>query len=457
MLRYLKKVYNLVDNKRSRDSVSDLKSKFILLLADMITIVVSLLIGYIIANLINYTIGFSSHTFLNASYGFFYIIIPFVFFYEGIYTRRYDFWHELRLIIKGLLLSLVMIFAYLSLTKEVQEHSRSVIIISFFIMSIFIPIIKVFTKKKLFEIGLWKLGVKILHDDPAMESMIFNDPYLGYMKSSRKEASIVFINSQNCDIELVKKQLEEEISSKSKVMFLPVFNNYQFSNSDIYELNNSRTNLVVLENKLSSKYRKFVNTSYNYILAFILLPLLLPIIGIIAFLIKKDSKGPVFFMQERLGLDGRTFLVFKFRTMHVNGDEILNEYLKDNPKEKENYEIYCKYDKDPRITKIGRILRNTSADELAQIFNVVKGEMNFVGPRPYMVTEKEKIGATNADVILKTKPGITGLWQVSGRNDLSFEDRVKMDKWYIYNWSLWKDFVILIKTVNVVLNRSGAK
>ena len=447
----------MVHNKRSSDNVSDFKSKVILFIFDVLSILLSLLIGFVVTNMINHTIGFSSHTFLNASYGLFYFIIPFVFFYEGMYTHRFDFWHELRLIVKGLFLSLIIIFAYLSLTQTTGEHSRSVIIISFIFMTIFIPIIKIMVKKKLFDIGLWKLGVKILQEDTSMESMIFDNPYIGYIKSSRKEASIVFINSQDSNIELIKKQLEEEISSKSKVMFLPVFNNYQFSNSDMFELNNSRTNLVVLQNKLSSKYRKFINTAYNYVLAVVLLPLLLPIIAIISFLIKKDSRGPVFFMQERLGVDAKVFLVFKFRTMHINGDEILQEYLKDNPKEKENYEIYCKYENDPRITKIGRVLRNTSADELAQIFNVLKGEMNFVGPRPYMVTEKEKIGQTNADVILKTKPGITGLWQVSGRSELSFDERVDMDKWYIYNWSLWKDFVIMLKTINVVLRKSGAK
>jgi len=255
----------------------------------------------------------------------------------------------------------------------------------------------------------------------------------------------------------MKKELEKLIGSKEKVMFVPVFNNYQFSSSEIFELNNSRTSLIVLQNKLNSQYRMFINIVYNYILAVILLPLLLPIIGLIALLVKRDSKGPVFFMQERLGIDGEVFLVYKFRTMHINGDEILQEYLKEHPEEVENYEVYCKYENDPRITKIGKILRNTSADELAQIFNVLKGQMNFVGPRPYMVTEKEKIGTTNAGVILKVKPGITGLWQVSGRNELTFEDRIKMDKWYIYNWSLWMDFVIFVKTISVVLNRSGAK
>jgi len=449
----------VLKNKRKSDYSKELKSKVALFISDIFSIFLSLVLGFVFANFLNITVGFSAHTFLNASYGLyiFYMIIPFVFFYEGLYTHRFDFWHELRLIIKGLFLSFIVVFAYLALTKDLGSHSRSVIIASFIFMAFLIPIIKIVVKKKLFTMGIWKLGVKVLNNDIKVEEEIFNNPYLGYIKSSREEASIVFINSQDSDIISIKKQLEDEISSKNKVMFVPVFNNYLFSSTDMFELNNSQTSLIVLQNKLHSQYRMFINIVYNYILALLLLPFLLPIIGIIALLIKRDSKGPIFFMQERLGLDGKVFLVYKFRSMHINGDEILQEYLNENPQEVENYEVYCKYENDPRITNIGKILRKTSADELAQIFNVLKGEMNFVGPRPYMLTEKEKIGATNADVILKVKPGITGLWQVSGRNELTFEDRISMDKWYIYNWSLWMDFVIFVKTISVVLNRSGAK
>ena len=344
-------------NKRSSEYSKEIKAKVALVFVDLLGVFISLILGFVIANFLNYTTGFSAHTFLNASYGFyiFYLIIPFIFFHEGLYTYRYDFWHELRLILKGLFVSSIVVFAYLALTKDIGGQSRAVILLSFLIMAILIPFFKLCLKKKLFQIGIWKLGVKVLNDDLHLESEIFNNPYLGYIKSSRTEASIVFINSQEANIENVKKQLEKEISSKNKVMFVPVFNNYQFSSSDIFELTDSRTNLVVLQNKLSSHYRMFINITYNYILAILLLPVLLPIIGVIALLIKKDSKGPIFFMQKRLGVDGKVFWVYKFRTMHINGDEILQTYLKEHPEEVKNYEIYCKYENDPRITKIGRI------------------------------------------------------------------------------------------------------
>jgi len=448
-------------NKRKRATIysKEMRAKSILLIVDVLSIFISLLFGFVVANILNIFTGFSSHQFLNSSTSLyvFYLIIPLVFFSEGIYTHRFDFWHELRLILRGLVLSFIIILAYLALTKNMDGHSRAVIILSFLFMAFVIPIMKLIVKNKMFKLGLWKIGVKILDNNADIEKTIFNDPYTGYIKSKRATTSFVFLNSQQKDISLAKKQLEEEISSKHKVMFLPFFNNYKFSSSDIFELDRSRTNLIVLENKLNSKYRMFVNITYNYIVAILSLPLLLPIIGIIAFLIKRDSNGPVFFMQDRLGVDGKIFKVFKFRTMLVDGDEVLEKYLQDNPQEVENYKVFCKYDNDPRITKIGNFLRNTSADELAQIFNVLRGEMNFVGPRPYLVTELDKIGKENANIILKVKPGITGLWQVSGRSDITFQDRVNMDKWYIYNWSLWDDFVILLKTFSVVLKKSGAK
>lgn len=143
--------------------------------------------------------------------------------------------------------------------------------------------------------------------------------------------------------------------------------------------------------------------------------------------------------------------------MYVDNEEILSNYLKDNPSEIDYYNTYHKYHNDPRVTKVGNFLRKTSLDELPQFYNILKGNMNLIGPRPYMLSEKDKIGEFRAQTILKTNPGITGLWQVSGRNELTFEDRLELDVWYIQNWSLWIDFVIFIKTIKVILTKVGAK
>jgi len=142
--------------------------------------------------------------------------------------------------------------------------------------------------------------------------------------------------------------------------------------------------------------------------------------------------------------------------MLPNSDKLLREYLLKHPDEVEYFEKYHKYKNDPRITKVGRFLRKSSLDELPQIINIIKGEMNLIGPRPYMLNEIKKLG-DDLNLIARVKPGITGLWQVSGRNDLTFDKRRKLDVWYIQNWSLWMDIIIFIKTIKVVFQRKGAK
>ena len=184
------------------------------------------------------------------------------------------------------------------------------------------------------------------------------------------------------------------------------------------------------------------------------MPIFIPIHIVISILIKIDSKGSIFFKQPRLGKDNSIFLCYKYRTMYENSDNILKEYLLKNPDEMDYYSKYHKYKNDPRVTKIGSFLRSTSLDELPQILNILKGEMSLVGPRPYMLNEAEKLGK-DRDLILKVKPGITGLWQVSGRNNLTFKQRNELEIWYIKNWLFWDDFIILIKTIKVVFLKVG--
>ena len=194
----------------------------------------------------------------------------------------------------------------------------------------------------------------------------------------------------------------------------------------------------------------------DYILFILIFPFFLILHIIISFLIKLDSEGPVFFKQKRIGKNGKEFIMYKYRTMLINGDDILEEYLKYHPEEKKYYEKYHKYENDPRITKIGKILRSTSLDELPQIFNVLKGDMSFIGPRPYLPNEILKLKEYKY-IILSVKPGITGLWQVSGRNNLTFKARIKLDLFYVKNWSIKLDFIILLKTIKVVILKKGAK
>lgn len=182
---------------------------------------------------------------------------------------------------------------------------------------------------------------------------------------------------------------------------------------------------------------------------------LLPALLALALAVRLDSKGAALFRHMRIGRGGRKFPVYKFRTMAVNSAEILEKYLAENPEARREWQETQKLKNDPRITRVGRFLRKTSLDELPQLINVLRGEMSLVGPRPIVDDEIARYGAS-FDLYSRVRPGITGLWQISGRNDLSYDDRVWLDRHYVCNWSVWLDILIIARTVPQVLRRTGA-
>ncbi len=197
----------------------------------------------------------------------------------------------------------------------------------------------------------------------------------------------------------------------------------------------------------------WVKRFFDTVASIILILLFSPLYLLIGLVIKLDSPGPVFFKQKRVGLHGNEFYIWKFRTMVVNA-EILQASLESQNKIKDG--VLFKLENDPRITRVGKLLRRYSLDELPQLFNVVLGEMSLVGPRPLPLRDVEKFQKSHF-IRQEVLPGITGLWQVSGRSDIeSFEDAVKLDVDYIQHWSIWMDFKILLKTFNVVLQKTGA-
>ena len=171
-------------------------------------------------------------------------------------------------------------------------------------------------------------------------------------------------------------------------------------------------------------------------------------------LINKDH-GNIIYAQNRIGKNGKIFKLYKFISMVPNAEAVLEEMLKDE-KVRNEFEIKMKFEKDPRITKIGHFLRKTSIDELPQLINVLKGEMSLIGNRPYLPREKEKMGGFYNDIV-KTKPGITGYWQVKGRNDITFIDRCRLESYYSNNMGLKMDIKIFFQTFAVVLLKKGAK
>lgn len=183
--------------------------------------------------------------------------------------------------------------------------------------------------------------------------------------------------------------------------------------------------------------------------------LISPLLLVVAALIKLDSPGPVFFTQKRPGWRGGMFAILKFRTMYLDAEHRLAGLFAEDSLLREEFEVHGKLKDDPRVTRVGRFLRKLSLDELPQIWNVVKGEMSLVGPRPYLSSQRSQVDESEA-IILRVPPGISGLWQVSGRSDTTFEQRVSLDVYYVRNWSVWLDIVILARTLKTVLRSRGA-
>jgi len=194
---------------------------------------------------------------------------------------------------------------------------------------------------------------------------------------------------------------------------------------------------------------------FDVALGIVIFPVVALLISVIGSLVALTSDGPIFFRQRRIGQHGREFWIWKFRTMHPRADLILAEHLKRNPDAREEWNLTHKLRVDPRITALGRVLRKSSLDELPQILNVLSGEMSFVGPRPIVPAEAVKY-AERFPYYLAAVPGITGLWQVSGRSNVSYEARTLLDETYVCKWSMLRDLWILLKTPREVFNRNGA-
>ena len=193
----------------------------------------------------------------------------------------------------------------------------------------------------------------------------------------------------------------------------------------------------------------------DVLLAASALIVLSPIMAIVAISIPLSDRGPLFFSHERIGRNGRKFNCLKFRTMCVNGDAILRKHLNDNLDAGREWAATQKLKCDPRVFPFGRTLRETSLDELPQLINILRGEMSIVGPRPVTDSELMRYGEGRSDY-LSVRPGLTGLWQISGRNDVSYDERVSLDLRYIHNWSMFLDFRIVIATVRVVFFQKGS-
>ncbi|UCD98877.1 MAG: undecaprenyl-phosphate galactose phosphotransferase WbaP [Chloroflexota bacterium] len=256
-----------------------------------------------------------------------------------------------------------------------------------------------------------------------------------------------------CPPELLREAAKIEESGFRRMVFIP--NEQEISNLGIKTMDLGSVSGLKVEWSLFSTFWSFIKRSIDIILVLSGGLLIAPMLIMLGLIVKIDSNGSIFYGHTRIGKGKKKFKAWKFRTMVPNADKLLQEYLEKDPDLRKEWESSYKLRKDPRITRVGRILRKLSLDELPQIWNVLVGEMSLVGPRPIIEDEIKCYGDV-FDMYALVKPGMSGLWQVSGRNDTSYDYRVQLDKYYISNWSIWLDLYILALTIKAAFIRKGA-
>ena len=256
-----------------------------------------------------------------------------------------------------------------------------------------------------------------------------------------------------------RSQLQQLINSiqphVKNISFIPDLIGTPMAGVDASILFSEKILMLNIRNNLSRPYNRYIKRIFDLCCTIIGGILISPILIILAIIVAVENRGNIIFAHERVGKNGKKFPCYKFQTMVPNAQERLEKYLAENPAAKKEWDESFKLTNDPRVTKLGAFLRRTSLDELPQLWNVIMGDMSLVGPRPIVEKEVEKYGENIREYYM-VLPGITGMWQVSGRSDTTYPERVAMDTWYVRNWSIWIDVMYLFKTVKAVFTAKGA-
>lgn len=371
-----------------------------------------------------------------------------------------------------------------SFTRDyVVQDSSSIGIISAFLIAtpisaILLPGLREVARHFLGRFSFWGVPAVIYvtgNSGNAVIERLTSRKYLGYkpaviIDSSASECSMngdipVFPESNEI-LEAIKHlNIKVAIMCDYKGQIRPIISTYRYtmnvsSQQDFFASSMSVKDIggilaAASTHNLTKAGNLFIKRLLDLIMCFILAIFVIPVSIVIAVIIKATSKGTVFYGHERVGKNGKTIKCWKFRSMFSNSQEMLEQILATDPVRREEWEKDRKFVDDPRVTPFGKFLRKTSLDELPQLWNIFIGEMSFIGPRPVTKSELIKYG-NDADYVLSVTPGLSGMWQISGRSDTGYEERVQLDSFYIQNWSTWLDLWILIKTFWVVINGKGA-
>lgn len=475
----------------------DKTEKYILLLVDAMALWASLVIGRMVHLLADDYTLFSEFFSMSGEFGpqrlvSFSVLMTLAlasFISAGHFSLRRPFWDELGSVIKILFVLAIVDFIFGFMVD--QDFSRVWYLSAWAAAVIIIPISRISIKKVLMRLGGWVRPCVIIgmgRNATDTAHALTSEPLLGYRVGaymspyqqwdiSAKESIVgseipivqldkdpvdtikkmggphIFVALESGMLQRHQKLLKTLIRQYSDIYIVPARRGLPLHGMDVLHFFSHEMLLLNARNNLSRIWTKTVKRTFDIMASVFLALVSLPVLLYISWKVSRDG-GPIFYVHSRVGGDGKIFGCLKFRTMEINAREALAEYLNSSLELKNQWEHNQKLKDDPRITPFGRKLRNCSLDELPQLWNVLRGEMSLVGPRPITEEEMHRYG-DDLDYYLSVQPGITGLWQTSGRNDTDYTSRVALDAWYVRNWSLWYDIVILLKTVKVVLSRKG--
>lgn len=409
------------------------------------------------------------------------------FWLQGHYSKRLPFWDETKQILRVVLLLAVIDSMLMFLGK--WSFSRLWLVGTWAMLLVLLPLLRVRMKRWLLRMGIWQLPTVILgtgdnareayaalnseplmgidvvafmspqttaekdDDLPVPVVPLGNDP-MQVIRAMRPPHIVVALNAG--ELYAQQKLLQELSLHDADLNVIPSIRGLPLLGMEMTHFFSHETLMLSVRNNLARPIHRLVKRVFDVVVAGLALLALSPVFAWLSWRIWREDGAPVFFRQERVGRDGTRFVCYKFRTMVKDAEARLAAWEKENPQLMAEYRANnFKLKDDPRVLPVGKWIRRYSLDELPQLLNVMKGEMSLVGPRPLLARELGDYGDA-LPFYQEARPGITGLWQISGRSDTTFLTRANLDTWYVRNWSLWYDVVILIRTVKVVFGREGA-
>lgn len=460
------------------------------LIVDIFVILLCICIGFFVVNI------FSSHdiefiSFIN--YAYFLPVMIIIFSFLGLYpgimispseeVRKYatGTFISFSLIILFILFSHSKQWEFITIITSYTEDFQLILAFSIaFIFSLFLlPGLRDLSRVFFSKFKWYGVPAVIYCTNGSAKLIVdklITKKYLGYFPCAIIDAGKISVKEykgipifSNSDEEIIK--IIHDYNVKNAVIcdysddIKPIMNNYRYTISVAHAQNSFTSTQHIKDidgiigfsstHNLTFKTNLILKRLVDIFLILFFSPILIPIFVLLMILTKITSRGPIFYGHIRIGKNGKAFKCWKFRSMNINSDAMLKDILENDPERRAEWEAERKFKNDPRVTKFGKFLRKTSLDELPQLINILVGQMSFVGPRPVTKSELNKYGS-HKNYVISVAPGLSGMWQISGRSETSYEERVYYDTYYIQNWSVWLDIWILIKTVGVVLIGKGA-